>query len=74
MISCIQYYLYVLVIVITLKLLLALVRSIDHTSFYRDFWIKTNWAQKKEGLHSSDKHTKVIRAQLKLKEFLPQKT
>ena len=32
MISRIQYYLYVLVIVITLKLLLASVRSIDHTS------------------------------------------
>lgn len=49
MISRIQLcYLYVLMIVITLKLLLALVRSIDHTSFYRDFWTK-NQLGAKEG-------------------------
>ena len=64
MISRIQYYLYVLMIVITLKLLLALVRFIDHTSFYRDFWTK-NQLGAKEGFHSSDKHTKVIRGTIK---------
>lgn len=60
MISSMQYYLYVLVIVITLKLLLALVRSINHTSTVI-YGPKINWAQKKKGFHSSDKHTKVTR-------------
>lgn len=64
MISRVQYYLYVLVIVITLKLLLASVRSIDHTSTVI-LAQKPTGRKRKEGFHSSDKHTKVIRGTIK---------